>query len=98
MAKLKEPRVLFFTRGTFPTKTDYTNARRLSSNVGFRNAALVGNEPLEQCDAVAGAAPDRYKNAFPFVGSKKELVEKMGGDDLELDDSGDGDATPWGNT
>lgn len=74
----KEPRVLFFTQSSNPTDEEVAQSRLIGYNVGFRVASLDNTkESIEETDAVAGAAPNRYRALFPHVSSANELTEVM---------------------
>lgn len=66
---LKQPRVIYFTRGIVPTDEEIAEAHRCGNNVVVRNAALVEpnltNGQIERCDFVAGAVPPAYAKRFP---------------------------------
>jgi len=74
----RPPRVLYFIKGTVPTLDDQLAAEELAPClVSFRNAHLVSDVgALEACDAVAGAAPARYKKAYPGVKDAVEAYKK----------------------
>lgn len=58
-------KILYFVNGHAPTIEEYEEAMTLGANVVFRNARkIVPGAPLENCDAVAGAIPDDYAEAF----------------------------------
>ena len=54
-------KALYFTQGAIPTKEEREAAKKLGITA-FRNARLAADpsDPIEPCDAVAGAVPDRY--------------------------------------
>lgn len=54
-------KALYFIRGSIPTKEEREAAKKLGITA-FRNAQLAADpsDPIEPCDAVAGAVPDRY--------------------------------------
>ena len=74
----KLPRVLFFIDGSVPTFEEQLEAEKMAPcRVSFRNARLVPEEgALEDCDAVAGKVPKRYKEARPTVKQAVEQFEK----------------------
>ena len=74
----RPPRVLYFIKGTVPTLEDQLAAEELAPClVSFRNAHLVSDVgALEACDAVAGAAPARYKKAYPGVEDAVKAYKK----------------------
>lgn len=54
--------ILFFIEGSIPTDEERAAAEKLGTS-RFRNARLVkDSDPIEKCDAVAGAIPEIYKN------------------------------------
>lgn len=54
-------KALYFIRGSIPTEAEREAAKKLGITA-FRNAQLAADpsDPIELCDAVAGAVPDRY--------------------------------------
>ncbi len=59
-------KVLYFIKGSSPTKEEIENALKCGTQM-FRNAhAVTSFDFIEPCDGVAGAVPDRYKR-FPRV-------------------------------
>lgn len=85
---MKQPVILFFTKGSSPTEEEIEAANELGANVKFRAAKFVGDEThgLEICDGVAGQVPKTYAEKYPAaeeaLASKKlkfkELSEKAG--------------------
>lgn len=64
------PRILYFIEGMNPTDEQKDDIARFGPNAAFRNAHQVGAvamSPLEECDAVAGAVPDRYAKVYPNI-------------------------------
>lgn len=53
--------ILYFIAGPNPTETELQAAKQLGTS-RFRVARLAENDPVEPCDAVAGAVPEAYKN------------------------------------
>lgn len=66
---VKQPRVIYFTKGVVPTAEEIAEAQRCGNNVVVRNGALV--EPnvtagqIERCEYVAGTVPAAYAARFP---------------------------------
>lgn len=71
------PKVLFFINGMAPTDEQVTQANEYGPGVVFRNAAMVGDEPIEDADAVAGDVPQRYKDALPGVDDRDAISKRM---------------------
>lgn len=73
MAKfgLKQPRVIYFSKGMVPTEDEIKEAQRCGNNVVVRNASLV--EPklnpgqIEACEYVAGVVPPAYAAKYPSL-------------------------------
>ena len=64
------PRILYFIEGMTPTDEQKDDIARFGPNAAFRNAHQVGvvaMSPLEECDAVAGAVPERYAKVYPNI-------------------------------
>ena len=68
-------KVLFFIKSNCPTAAERKAGGAL--NAYFRNASLAGNV-VENCDAVAGAVPEQYKNA-KGIEVLKEKTKPTGG-------------------
>lgn len=70
---MKDPKIIFFIKGSVPTELQKIQASLLSSRTVFRNALYVPEVlPLgqvEACDAVTGIIPGPY--------SKMPLAEKV---------------------
>jgi hypothetical protein len=63
-------KILFFMAGANPTPDELAAAEKIGTTC-FRNASVVfPNEALEECDAVAGAAPAEYVKKFGMVKEK----------------------------
>jgi len=76
----KFPKILFFIKGSIPTKEDYEAAESLGPNCVFRNASFVPSTgSLEKCNGVAGLVPELYKSepsAEEALGQMKLSFEK----------------------
>ena len=60
-------KILYFINGPVPTDEERKEAEALDAV--FRNANAAGdNDFLENCDGVAGAVPDAYKEKFSHLG------------------------------
>lgn len=76
----RAPRVLYFVRGMEVTDAQREDAAQYGGNTAMRNALAVANTPhsaLEECDFVAGDAPDRYRATYPHVDSAGSLEERL---------------------
>ena len=72
------PRVLFFIEGPTPSPEELDEANRYGPGVAFRNALMIQDDaPLEAADAVAGVAPQQYKDAFPGIDDHDAIKERM---------------------
>ena len=62
-------KILYFVHGGLPDKRQEAEIAKLGALV--RNAsAYSSTDFIEQCDAVAGDAPDAYRAQFPMAGEK----------------------------
>ena len=59
-------KIIYFVNGSSPTEEQFKEAELLGTSI-FRNAKFIADEPLENCDGVAGEVPGRYLEAFPKV-------------------------------
>ena len=62
----KQPRILFFVKGSLPSKEAYDIADEFGVNVAFRNASVIRDGAcIEACDGVAGEVPESYSHIRP---------------------------------
>ena len=70
--------ILFFIADSTPTDEERAAAEKLGTS-RFRNSRLVkDSDPIEKCDAEAGAVPEIYKNieGVELVGVDKKAKDK----------------------
>lgn len=75
---MKHPKIIFFTAGIVPNKTEAKAIAAIPFPVAVRNASCIGpNDGCEPCAGVLGEVPDQYDDFPSGNGVIKAYVQKM---------------------
>lgn len=69
----KAPKILYFIRGSVPTKEEQDEADTFGANVAYRNVEFMGDEAPEAADGVAGGTYQEMEDDKP-VGEPVSLI------------------------
>lgn len=70
----KAPKILYFIRGSLPTKEEQTEAESFGANVAFRNVEFINDaEKPEAADGVAGGSYQETEDGKP-IGEPISLI------------------------